>query len=55
MEFPELAKKYGVVGVPRTVINESVSFDGAPSVVAFARRVLEASVSKKASIGKSGT
>ena len=44
-EFPELAKRYNVVGVPRTVINESFGFDGAPSEKAFAEKVLEASMS----------
>lgn len=44
-EFPELAKKYDVIGVPRTVINERVAFDGAPSEKAFAEKVLEASMS----------
>ena len=28
-EFPHLAQKYGVMGVPKIVINESHSFDGA--------------------------
>jgi glutaredoxin-like protein len=28
-EFPHLAQKYGVMGVPKIVINESFSFDGA--------------------------
>ena len=27
-EFPHLAQRYGVMAVPRTVINETVSFDG---------------------------
>lgn len=42
-EFPELAKRYNVVGVPRTVINDRFQFDGAPSEEAFAAKVLEAS------------
>ena len=42
-EFPQLAKRYNVVGVPRTVINEDAGFDGAPAEKAFAERVLEAS------------
>jgi hypothetical protein len=29
MEFPQLAMKYGVMGVPKTVINEDVEFEGA--------------------------
>jgi predicted DsbA family dithiol-disulfide isomerase len=28
-EFPELAMKYGVQGVPRTVINDAVDVEGA--------------------------
>jgi glutaredoxin-like protein len=44
VEFPELAKRYGVVGVPRTVINDVVSFDGAPSEREFAKKVLDASM-----------
>jgi glutaredoxin-like protein len=43
VEFPELAKRYHVVGVPRTVINEECWFDGAPSEKDFAGKVLEAS------------
>ena len=44
LEFPELAARYGVVGVPRTVINEGPGFDGAPSEREFAERVLRASI-----------
>jgi len=40
--FPELAKKYDVLGVPRTVIDDVVGFDGAPAENAFAKMVLEA-------------
>jgi predicted DsbA family dithiol-disulfide isomerase len=29
MEFPQLATKYGVMGVPKVVINETVQFEGA--------------------------
>jgi glutaredoxin-like protein len=43
-EFPELARRYNVVGVPRTVINDEIGFDGAPSEKAFAEKVLEASI-----------
>lgn len=28
-EFPHLVNKYGVVGVPRTIINETASVEGA--------------------------
>jgi glutaredoxin-like protein len=44
-EFPELVKKYNVIGVPRTVINEQVGFDGAPADKVFAETVLKASMS----------
>jgi glutaredoxin-like protein len=43
IEFPEIVRRYGIVGVPRTVINEVVGFDGAPTEAAFAEKVLEAS------------
>ncbi|MDA4121836.1 MAG: thioredoxin family protein [Thaumarchaeota archaeon] len=43
VEFPELVKRYNIVGVPRTVINERLVFDGAPSEKAFAEKVLEGS------------
>jgi predicted DsbA family dithiol-disulfide isomerase len=29
VEFPDLAQKYGVMGVPRTVINDQVHVEGA--------------------------
>jgi hypothetical protein len=29
MEFPHLAHKYDVRGVPRTVVNETIHFEGA--------------------------
>jgi predicted DsbA family dithiol-disulfide isomerase len=29
MEFPHLATKYQVMGVPRTVINETIQIEGA--------------------------
>jgi glutaredoxin-like protein len=38
VEFPELATKYGVMGVPRTVINEDASIEGAaPEHLVLAR------------------
>ncbi len=45
LEFPDLARKYNVVGTPRTVIDDRIVFDGAPAEKAFAEKVLEASVS----------
>tara|TARA_B100001971_G_scaffold189616_1_gene191760 strand:+ start:55 stop:294 length:240 start_codon:yes stop_codon:yes gene_type:complete len=41
-EFPQLAQLYRVMGVPRTVINDSVQFTGAVSEDLFLRRILEA-------------
>ena len=41
-EFPHLAVKYGVHGVPHTVINGKASLVGAQPEIAFARKVLEA-------------
>jgi len=47
-EFPHLAQKYGVFGVPKTVINETVAFDGAVPEDVFLQRVLEAAGHKQA-------
>jgi predicted DsbA family dithiol-disulfide isomerase len=41
-EFPQLAVKYGVSGVPQTVINETVHVIGAVPESEFARKILEA-------------
>ncbi len=41
-EFPHLANKYGVMGVPRVVINEDTFFEGALPEVAYVDKVLEA-------------
>lgn len=41
MEFPELAQKFGVMGVPRTVINEQVHVEGAVPEAALLPKVLE--------------
>ncbi|MDD8016220.1 MAG: thioredoxin family protein [Acidobacteriota bacterium] len=46
-EFPHLAQKYGVFGVPKTVINETVAFDGAVPEDVFLQRVLEAAGHKQ--------
>ena len=39
-EFPQLAQKYGVMGVPKVVINETHSFEGALPESAFVDEVL---------------
>jgi hypothetical protein len=41
-EFPQLVQKYGVMGVPRTVVNETTSFEGAVSEAHFLSQVLKA-------------
>jgi predicted DsbA family dithiol-disulfide isomerase len=41
-EFPQLAVKYGVSGVPQTVINETVQVQGAVPESELARKILEA-------------
>ena len=39
-EFPQLAQKYSVIGVPKIVINEKVEFVGAFNEDLFAEHVL---------------
>ncbi len=41
-EFPHLVQRYGVQGVPRTVVNEAVFIDGALPEEVYLARVLEA-------------
>jgi glutaredoxin-like protein len=41
-EFPDLADRYNVYGVPKVVINEEVSFEGAVPEPAFLSYVLQA-------------
>jgi len=41
IEFPDLAQKFGVMGVPRTVINEHVHVEGAVPEAALLPKVLE--------------
>ena len=41
-EFPHLAQKYSVFGVPKTIMNETVSLDGGVSEDVFLQSVLEA-------------
>jgi predicted DsbA family dithiol-disulfide isomerase len=38
-EFPQLAIKYGVMGVPKTVINENIEMLGMQSEEEFLRQV----------------
>jgi predicted DsbA family dithiol-disulfide isomerase len=41
-EFPELIQRYGVRGVPKTVINGSVGVEGAVPEAALVHRMSEA-------------
>jgi len=41
IEFPQLANKYQVQGVPRTVVNETTSLEGAAPEPLFVAKVLE--------------
>ncbi|MBM3293947.1 MAG: glutaredoxin [Candidatus Aminicenantes bacterium] len=41
-EFPHLANKFGVYGVPKTVVNETTSFEGAVPEDVFLANVLKA-------------
>lgn len=40
IEFPHLAHKYGVMGVPKVVINDKISFEGALPELHFLQHVL---------------
>ena len=42
IEFPHLAQRYSVMGVPRTVINEKIFIDGAVPETVMVDRALEA-------------
>jgi predicted DsbA family dithiol-disulfide isomerase len=41
-EFPEMAQRYQVYGVPKIVINDQVEFEGALPEPRFVREVLRA-------------
>lgn len=41
-EFPHLSQKYNVMGVPKTIVNETISFEGAVPEDMFVQRVLDA-------------
>ncbi|MBI3456917.1 MAG: thioredoxin family protein [Candidatus Rokubacteria bacterium] len=41
-EFPDLAQRYSVMAVPKTVVNERVSFEGALPEAPFVDQVLRA-------------
>ena len=42
-EFPHLVSKYGVMGVPKVVINEEFGFEGALPESSFVDEVMKAS------------
>ena len=48
-EFPELARAYRVMGVPKIVINDRVSFEGAVPEPDFLQAVLRAASPASAS------
>jgi glutaredoxin-like protein len=41
-EFQHLAHRYNVIGVPRTIMNETISLEGAPPEPLFVEKLLEA-------------
>jgi len=41
-EFPHLVHKYNVFGVPKTVVNEVVDFEGAQPEALFLAQVMKA-------------
>ncbi len=41
-EFPELAQRYQIYGVPKTVINDKVEFEGALPEEMFVQQALSA-------------
>ncbi len=41
-EFPEMSRKYHVMAVPRTVINDRAVIEGAMPETVFVQQVLEA-------------
>jgi predicted DsbA family dithiol-disulfide isomerase len=41
-EFPEMAQRYQIYGVPKTVINDQVEFEGAVPEQLFVQEVLSA-------------
>jgi predicted DsbA family dithiol-disulfide isomerase len=41
-EFPEMAQRYQIYGVPKTVINDTVEFEGALPEELFVQQALSA-------------
>ncbi len=48
-EYPHLVQKYGVMGVPRSVFNESTFIEGAVPETSFLEAVLEAAAASSRS------
>ncbi|MCL4466272.1 MAG: thioredoxin family protein [Chloroflexi bacterium] len=46
-EFPHLVQKYRIMGVPKTVVNESVQFEGAVPENRFLMEVMKAQKKKQ--------
>ncbi len=46
-EFPQLVQQYRIMGVPKTVVNESVEFEGALPEPRFVQQVMKAANGKK--------
>lgn len=46
-EFPDLVRRYSVEGVPKTVINENASIEGAVPKGEFVARVIEGAMAKE--------
>jgi hypothetical protein len=42
LEFQDLATKYAVFGVPKTIINETVSVEGLTPIEMFLDKLMEA-------------
>lgn len=40
-EFPELSEEYTVYGVPKTIINEDIQFEGAVPEAVFVRNLMK--------------
>lgn len=40
-EFPHLSQRYAVMGVPKTIINDKTSVEGAVSEAMFVQKVIE--------------
>ena len=41
-EFPEMSQKYGVMAVPKIVINDKIKFEGAVPEHVFLKKIKEA-------------